>query len=207
MTTDCTIVIHCKVVVFVIIGEFIVLTLTFIRFIYISRKMNDNRLIFSGKQKDWMVWRMKFVQFTARNDTLGILNGTESVPSRFPKGDMELSDEDIKKIKAHDASFGELLVEMDDTKLALMVGKSVTSINPSGDLRVAWEKLETKFYKKDINTKLGLQKDIQEKRLTRGIKPENWFEEMDDIRNQLEVDYNEVIGDQEFVTILINGLD
>ena len=82
------------------------------------------------------------MQFTARNDCLGILNGTESVPSRFPKGDIKLSENEIQKIKAHDASFGELLVAMEDTKLALMVGKSVTSINPSGDLRVAWEKLE-----------------------------------------------------------------
>ena len=54
---------------------------------------------------------------------------------------------------------------------------------------------------------MGLQKDIQSKRLTRGIKPDDWFDEMDDIRNQLEVDYDEVIEDQEFVTILINGLD
>jgi len=52
-----------------------------------------------------------------------------------------------------------------------------------------------------------LQKEIQTKGLTRGVKPDDWFDEMDDIRNQLEVDYNEVIHDQEYVTILINGLD
>ena len=207
MTTNFTIVIHCKVVIFIIIGEVIVLILTFIRFIIVSRNMNDNRLVFSGNKNDWLVWRMKFVQFTARNDCLGILNGTESVPSRFPKGDMNLSDEYIREIKAHDSSFGELLVEMEDTKLSLMIGKSVLSINPSVDLRVAWEKLEKKYYKKDINTKLNLQKDIQSKRLTQGIKPNDCFDEMGDIRNQLEIDYDEVIQDKEYVTILINGLD
>ena len=159
--------------------------------------MDFNRLRYSGLPPDFPVWRIKYIQFASMNGCLGYINGTEKVPSRTPKvaGD-PLDPADVIKINAHDAGYGELLLAMEDNKIAMLVGKSVSTENPSGDLRIAWERLEEKYCQKNTSTKLELIKEIQNNKLTRNKKPDDWFDQLEDVRTTLEVDYKHKIDDE-----------
>ena len=110
--------------------------------------MDFNRMRFSGNPKNYPVWKMKFMKYASMRGFLTYVNGTEKVSSRTPPEEGTLYPSDVTKISSHDTGYGELLLEMEDDKLSLIVGKAVTVANPSGDLELVWKKLEGKFCKK-----------------------------------------------------------
>ena len=134
---------------------------------------------FDGNQSSWKSWSLKF-KCRAQLKQYGhiLVKGYTLPDSKDTNYD--------KTIKTHHQAFCELLCCMRQNKDTLLVGNSVSSQAPDGDLSCAWNALMEKYQPTDSVTKFELLQMFQSLKLRSGWQADRWVEELEQIRNQLQ---------------------
>ena len=70
----------------------------------------------------------------------------------------------------------------------------------------AWLGLKDRYQKTSIRNKLNLRKKFRERNLNIGEDPDVWLTELEEMRNELEFEYNEVTDEDDFKLMVIGGL-
>ena len=93
--------------------------------------------LFSGERKDWINWRLNFLNFARRKSYFYILLGLIEVPGE----NFCCNDEDKRLYDLNMEIFYDLALAMSTMKCLRIINKSISDEFPDGNGRLAWEKL------------------------------------------------------------------
>ncbi len=86
-----------------------------------------------------------------------------------------------------------------------LVNEAKTDALPNGDARLAWKALKDKYQKENAASKIELKKQFTQKIMKNGQDPDEWFMELDHLRNSLQA-MNSLIQDEDYITHILSNL-
>ena len=146
-------------------------------------------IAFSGKKKDYRMWRKQFASVAGRRDYEEILDGSIVVPagSENLKSDNDAHKEKILARKANKNAYNDLVLANQDPVAFNLVDKSVTTDLPNGCARTAWLALERKYDSSKAATVVRLAKLYNDSELKNTVvDPEEWIVYLEILRARLE---------------------
>ena len=157
-------------------------------------------IYFLGKSAGWQVWNHKFM---ARANLIGykkILEGKTAIPSQTVYGAAEAIDPKdwtgndkkiIENYKLNEKTYEDLLLSIDSEtktgKVAFnLVDNAVTTANPEGDSKIAWDCLINEYASKTAPSYIQLKKDFANIKLKSAThNPDDWITELEFLRTQM----------------------
>jgi hypothetical protein len=146
---------------------------------------------FSGKKKDYMIWRARFLSFAQIKGCKQVLLGITTVPSASKTLLKGTDDTEILARNANAVAYSMLNMAVSDFVSFGAVYNAQTKELPDGDANKALTNLDKIFKSKSSAKKHELEQKFNECKLVREEKnPDEFFAELDKIRLQLQIDYN-----------------
>ena len=154
---------------------------------------------FSGHTKYFPVWQCKHEAKAARKGHLDLLLGTEAVP---PKSDYETAlqvaedertDDQKRTIKSYKKSceaYAEILLSMEGTsskgRVAFNLVKCAKTVaNPSGNPRIAWQRLLRKYTPPTATQYVMLQQRFANYEMRRGQEPDEFISDLETLMTKM----------------------
>ena len=165
-------------------------------------------IAFSGKKKDYRMWRKQFASVAGRRDYEEILDGSIVVPadSENLKSDNDAHKEKILARKANKNAYNDLVLANQDPVAFNLVDKSVTTDLPNGCARTAWLALERKYDSSKAATVVRLAKLYNDSELKNTVvDPEEWIVYLEILRARLE-QKQYIISEKNFQMHVLNRL-
>ncbi len=75
-----------------------------------------------------------------------------------------------------------------------------TKALPNGDARIAWIALKERYQVENATSKVELKRQFNELVMKDGQEPDDWFMEMDHLRNRLQA-MESIIQDEDYVAM------
>ena len=122
---------------------------------------------FSGKKKDWRMWRKQFLAVSGKREYKDVLTGIVKVPKASDILDPS-KDDDKKKIqarKANDMAYHDLILANEQPVAFNIVDKAVTIDLPNGDAAKAWADLTRKYDNKTSSSVVTLSDEYNSSKL------------------------------------------
>ena len=147
-------------------------------------------IYFSGKSAGWRVWNQKFMARANRIGYKKILEGKTAIPTQHDyetaeaKDSKDRTDNDKKTIenyRLNEKANEDLLLSIDEEtktgKVAFnLVDNAVTSANPKGDSKIAWDRLITIYAPKTAPSYIQLKKEFANSKLKSAVhNPDDWI--------------------------------
>ena len=145
---------------------------------------------------DFKIWRKKFVARANRKGYKGLLEGTEPIPtkSEYDAAESESNEEQKKTRRAYklnELAYEDILLSINCStssgKTAFnLVDNCVTSDQPDGNCKLAWERLTSKYQPKSTPSYIQLKKDFANSKLSSlDTRPDEWMSELESLRTEM----------------------
>ena len=145
---------------------------------------------------DFKIWSKKFVARANRKGYKGLLEGAEPIPtkSEYDAAESESSDEQKKTRRAYklnELAYEDILLSINCStssgKTAFnLVDNCVTSDQPDGNCKLAWERLTSKYQPKSTPSYIQLKKDFANSKLpSLDTRPDEWMSELESLRTEM----------------------
>ena len=113
-------------------------------------------VMFNNKKEDWSAFDLKFIAIADERGYVGILNGSDTVPVK--KATLANNDEGKEMLrlkKVNKRGYRDLVLATKEMSLTI-VGNAKSNSLPSGDLQLAWKKVEKRWDPKTREDKVDL---------------------------------------------------
>ena len=174
-------------------------------------EMSIKVIQFLGKAKDWAIWEEKFLAKAKRRGFKDVLLGKVAIPKLTEVLD-EQKDTDKLKIKIrdlNDVGYSELILSFADSDAGNVafqhVRNSKSTDYEDGNIETAWAWLKSKFAPQTAPTEIGLYRKFYDSKLKKGMDPDVWISQMEDMRMHL-AKMKSIMTDKHFLMHLINSL-
>ena len=145
---------------------------------------------------DFKIWSKKFVARANRKGYKGLLEGAEPIPtkSEYDASESKSSDEQKKTRRAYklnELAYEDILLSINCStssgKTAFnLVDNCVTSDQPDGNCKLAWERLTSKYQPKSTPSYIQLKKDFANSKLpSLDTRPDEWMSELESLRTEM----------------------
>ena len=145
---------------------------------------------------DFKIWSKKFVARANRKGYKGLLEGTEPIPTKSEYDAAESESSASQKKTRHAYKLNELAYE--DILLSIncstssgktafnLVDNCVTSDQPDGNCKLAWERLTSKYQPRSTPSYIQLKKDFANSKLSSlDTRPDEWMSELESLRTEM----------------------
>ena len=161
-----------------------------------SQEKSIRVIEFSGKSSDWKIWSRKFLARANRKGYKKLLLGEATIPSETGyTNSLGKSDATDKKLveqwELNELAFEELLLSINGTtkagKIAFnLVDNCVTSDQPEGNCKIAWDRLVHKYAPKTAPSYIQLKKDFANSKLRSAEdNPDEWMTDLESLRTEM----------------------
>jgi hypothetical protein len=158
-------------------------------------------VVFDGKAADWSHWSDKFLSVAYVNGYEGVLLGDEKP---VPATQVTKTKEEERVFKANKEAYANLVLSCSGTAYGA-VSSAKTKDHPRGDAGVAWKNLCDRFEAVDNSTKVELKGEFEKCALQSRKNPDQWFDELDSLRQRLSQVKAEV-SDEDLKIHIMNHL-
>lgn len=163
--------------------------------------MNSKHSIvtFDGKKTSWQTWKLKF-------RALGVVGG---FPQLFDKDfvvPILLDPSYIKYEEKNHLAHAKLVLSMKDNKDVRTVTEATTKCFPTGCFILAWKRLHDVYQPADVHSKIELTTRFMNLKLAETGEVDQWIDEMEGMKNSLEIFFSKSINDEDFRTTLFMNL-
>ena len=152
-------------------------------------------LTFSGNDEDWSRWSKSFLISADVKGYRELLTGEVEIPTKY--------EEDNSK---HETIRKNNFLAIKDLAISVQDNISFSIVSNAKNCYEAWLGLKDRYQKTSIRNKLNLRKKFRERNLNIGEDPDVWLTELEEMRNELEFEYNEVTDEDDFKLMVIGGL-
>ena len=138
-------------------------------------------MVFSGKDVDWRMWKLRFLGNASHNGYRNILLGTHS--PAVPREDEDIQpidDDDTARIKARELNvqaYSALCISCEGAAFGI-VERAFTAALPKGDAGLAWKGLCEKYEPKTQMSMVLLKKQFMQCVMARDGEPDIWFTDL-----------------------------
>ncbi len=151
-------------------------------------------IYFSGKSAGWRVWNCKFMARANRIGYKKILEGKTAIPTqndyetaeaKDPKDRTDDNKKTIENYRLNEKAYEDLLLSIDrETKTGNVafnrIDNAVTSANPEGDSKIAWDRLINNYAPKTAPSYIQLKKEFTNSKLKSAThNPDNWITDLE----------------------------
>lgn len=125
-------------------------------------------ITFSGENKDWNVWSMRFLARATLGGYIGVMKGAITV---VPDSYVTTDAEELKYRELNRSGFCELLLSMKSKNC--LVSESLDTNFPDGNLFTAWDNLKNIYEPSDITSKIKIIDQFSTLKLSKGTRAED----------------------------------
>ncbi len=137
---------------------------------------------FNGEDREWREWSAKFLTRAKLHEYKDVLLGDLKVP---PEEKESLDEKEAKARECNLCAYSNLILSCKGVPFSIVDGAKTKAL-PNGDARVAWRALKERYQVENATSKVELKRQFNELIIKKGQDPDDWFMEMDHIRNRLQ---------------------
>ena len=168
-----------------------------------TKELSLRYLPFKGKKEEWEMWSAKFLSKARKKKYLHII--TANKPIEFDDPDDKTTEEQAKE-KLNDEAYDDLITSMEDKIAFSKVAQAKTATLPNGCAHTAWKNLTNKYKPRTVQSKAEKKLEFAQSKLSDWTKdPDEWLDELERIRADLEMMKSE-ISDEDFKIHVLNNL-
>ncbi len=156
---------------------------------------------FDGKDKEWREWSAKFLARENLHGYKDVLLGNMKVP---PEEKESLKDSEALARECNLCAYSNLILSCKGVPFSIVDGAKTKAL-PNGDARIAWIALKERYQVENATSKVELKRQFNELVMTDGQEPDDWFMEMDHLRNRLQA-MESIIQDEDYVAHVLTNL-
>jgi hypothetical protein len=162
-----------------------------------SRSLTKS-VVFEGKTANWREWSAKFLAVADVHGYEDVLLGVEKPVSSTT---LTRSPDEERIFKANKEAYGNLVLSCTGTAFGA-VDSAKTADHPRGDAALAWKNLCARFEAVDNSTKVELKGEFGRSVLHTKKNPDEWFDDLDRLRQRLVQVNSPVSGDDLLIHIM-----
>ena len=168
---------------------------------------NAERLLpfipFTGDEEDWHRWSRLFLVRARVLGYHGILEGT----TKNPTDDIDLDTKELKSArKSNEKAYMDLMICCLTTIPFSCVDAAKTPEISEGDAKKSWDNLKSRFEPKTGVSKIFLKQCFANSALRSNQYPDEWFLELDRIKQLLATNFKNHLTDEDFIIHIIAKL-
>ena len=188
----------------------------------LNKKASEEKSIkvieFTGT--DFKIWSKKFVARANRKGYKGLLEGTEQIPTKSEYDAAEIGSDNSKKKtrrawKLNELAYEDILLSINCStssgKTAFnLVDNCVTSDQPDGNCKLAWERLTSKYQPRSTPSYIQLRKDFANSKLSSlDTRPDEWMSELESLRtkmNKIQINGKSEMSEVDLIIHILSNL-
>ncbi len=155
---------------------------------------------FDGKDGDWREWSAKFLAKANLHGYKDVLLGNIKVP---PEKKETLRENEAMAREFNMNAYSNLILSCKGVPFSIVEG-TVSKDMPSGDARLAWQRLKDRYQVENMASLVELKREFTQLSLKLNQDPDCWFLELEHIRNRLDAMKNKVNDEDLIAHILLN---
>jgi hypothetical protein len=175
---------------------------------------NIKTIVFSGKQEDWIAWKIKFLAKAERMGFIDLMTGEDkrSIPKSNAVLDPKTDADKIKIKELNRIGFSELVMSMETDKknsagfnVLMLINNSITDEYKRGNVQTAWNAILQRYEPDSAATLTKLTNQFFSFKLKQGADPEMYITNLETMRLRMAI-LKSTMTDEQFMTQILNNL-